>query len=986
MSTALLPSILPPGLPPPAAGSHQESPSCQTYAEYLKLVYSRTHENKWPNNPISSYVNLASVLKPLRMSRDTADAFTRATLHHGIDEIAAEKKPIAMEDVLKPLESQTKVNCVLVEGPPGVGKSTFAWELCQRWDSIPDLKKFSQVVLLRFRDKWVQEAKDIADLFYHPDPSIQQAVAEELCSRNGEGLCLILDGFDEFPASLRKRSLLLDIIKGSRLPGCTVVITSRPSATADLTSCRVDKRIEVLGFTQKEIEEYASIFFDSEPQLLDGFHQYRKLNPAIKSMMYIPLNTTIVAEVFLTSRGKPLSHTMTELYVEMAFSILIRFLKEIGQDKLVDQILQLTKLQDLPSDILSHFLKLGEMAFKGTIKEEVIFNEFPNDYKHFGFLNASPELYARRPALSYNFLHKSIQELFTAFHISQLPPSEQKEMFLKQKVDTEDGRFKEVWRFVAGLTGFKAIGWEEVKSKCYPRDLVSYLYEAQDIAACDSVLGEIDDGFAAECLFDCYAAGWCIAASECRLKLWFNTMETEAEVCEAFSSGVKSRQEVRGSVAEFNLSLNAIKEEDVVHLMDLPSSIWHKTTELRVYQCGVDASAMGRVAEFVLIHMVSLKHLDIRSNNLGEGDLENIFNTLSKHECLETLHIGGHPIGCADVEALARLIRPDSGRLKELDIRDMPKMSPECQRMLMETLLQPSSLDRLGMCNVPIKEEDVVHLMELPSSIWHKTTELSVYQCGVDASAMGRVAEFVLIRMVSLKHLDIRSNNLGEGDLENIFNTLSKHECLETLYIGGHPIGCADVEALARLIRPDSGRLKALHIHGVPEMSPDCQKMLMETLFQPSSLESLEMRRLDVSSALDSLALALLADNTNLTSMDIDFVGPALSSILEVLKDNESVKTLNINYLGNADNAGAVASVLTANKYLDTLKINSTIFMGDYSDDKRRKARFLTVINALQNNKSLKKLKVSAFSSVGDADLFTQTEKDAMDPRVVFAP
>ena len=710
-----LPAIVSPAVElgaPPATGGCL-SAVYQTYAVYLKYLYSRTHENKWPQNTISSYVPLATVLKP-RISRDQADKFTRATLHHGIDEILAEKEPTTMEDILKPLKGQSKVSCVLVEGPPGVGKSTFAWQLCQRWDGIPDLKKFSLVVLLRFRDKRVQEAKDIADLFFHDDASLQQAVVKEVCSRNGEGVLLILDGFDELPASLRKRSFLVNIIKGSRIPGCTVVVTSRPSATADLfDSCRVDKHIEVLGFTQKEIVEYASIAFASEPKLVDDFHRYRNINPAIKSMMYIPLNTVIVADVCLTTRGKLVSHTTTQLYVEMIFVFLIRYLKANGEDELAAKLP--TRLEDLPSDIRSHLLKLGKMAFDGVVNEEVIFNELPTECEHFGLINASPELHSIRPAMSYNFLHRSIQELFTAFHISQLPPSEQKEFFQQYKpnkcsiVRIEDDRFKEVWRFVAGLTGFKDIGWEEVKSRSSTKELVSYLYEAQDVAACDSVLGEGEMVFTASSLSDCHAAGWCIAASECRLRLSFGFMGSGAEVCEAFASGVKSRNEVRGSVSRLQLSYTNIEEEGLVHLMELPSSIWHKTSSLDVYRCGLNASAMAKVADFVRIHMNSLKELDIRGNAVGEGGLVKLFHTLSQHGCLERLTIGHNSMGCTDMKALAQVIRPDSGRLKELTIDDrfpiLPRrytMSPECQTLLVETVLLPSSLDTLELYCVDV--------------------------------------------------------------------------------------------------------------------------------------------------------------------------------------------------------------------------------------------------------------------------------------------
>lgn len=149
-----------------------ESHVYQKHADFLRECYSRTHDNKWPKGTLDRYFNLAIVHKKSRISRDKANEFTRKTLHLGIDEILAEKEPLKMEDILKPLKGKPKVNCVLVEGPPGVGKSTFTWELCQRWDEIPDLKKFSLVVLLRFRDKHVQEAKDIADLFYHDNASV----------------------------------------------------------------------------------------------------------------------------------------------------------------------------------------------------------------------------------------------------------------------------------------------------------------------------------------------------------------------------------------------------------------------------------------------------------------------------------------------------------------------------------------------------------------------------------------------------------------------------------------------------------------------------------------------------------------------------------------------------------------------------------------------------------------------------------------------
>ena len=217
-----------------------------------------------------------------------------------------------------------------MQGIPGVGKSTLAWQLGRRWGKKEILQHFQLVIVLRVRDERVQEAQTVSELFYHPDPDIQQSVGKWMASTLGEDVLLILDGYDELSSELQigKQSIFARIIKGKELPKLSVLVTSRPSANRNLYQlCRKRAKcqyIEVVGFGKKEIREYVDLAFKYNLQLKERFNLYIEHHPHILSMMYVPINCAIVAELFKEKhKGNP-PQTLTEVYTALTNTLLQR--------------------------------------------------------------------------------------------------------------------------------------------------------------------------------------------------------------------------------------------------------------------------------------------------------------------------------------------------------------------------------------------------------------------------------------------------------------------------------------------------------------------------------------------------------------------------------------------------------------------------------------------------------------------------------------
>ena len=519
------------------------SPAMSYFADHLKRVYKTSPvspDKKWPPSPSKKFINLAVVCR----GQESRDECVGHLLQGDVQTLIGKRDPVTLEQVLKPGEEEDWVKSTLIEGAPGIGKSTLAWELCRKWEEYPSLKRYKLVVLLRLREERVQKIKSVDDLFYScPRADRRKSLVDEVLDNDGEGISFVLDGFDELPVTLQNEGFLTELIAGEHLPACTVLVTSRPSASAKIVKLSPQaKRIEVLGFTEESVREYSSSIFEGKK--LNDFMTFisASKNPAINSLMYVPLNAAIVVEIYRSARAKkggdPLPITLTALYLNLCLTILNRYL-----DK--NSLTQVNEFNGLSNDLLEQFLRLSKIAYDGIVNQEVIFHSVPSDLIHFGFLDAVTALYGGG-AVSHNFLHLTVQEFLAAFHISQLSTRHRQKVFGQHG---EDGRWNMVWRFVSGLTKF--IFFEE---SIIPlnRTLIQCVFEAQTKFDQKMVSGSDKIDVDIRWPLDSYALGYCIAHCTSMVPPWVVTI-TGNEQFNSLTWGLKTNEVCGGCIRRLDI-------------------------------------------------------------------------------------------------------------------------------------------------------------------------------------------------------------------------------------------------------------------------------------------------------------------------------------------------------------------------------------------------------------------------------------------------
>ena len=390
------------------------------YSTHLKEIYSHKEgKNLAP-------FKVARIEKKVVDKRE-CDDFTRSTLRGDQDDVVYIKKHMDEYQIGTPTfwNKYKQPKFVLIEGAPGVGKTTFSEQFCYKWSQGQVLTNHRLLVLLPLRDNRVRSARNVRDLFQ--DPQLQQAIAEEVESGGGEGVALWLEAWDELGKEMRnKSSIFLDLVHGHVLPKATVIVTSRPWATKNLrenTNIKLDQHIEIVSTPKIQ---FSQILREIKGDTLRKFIDYVNDNPNIKAAMHTPVTADIVAEVFQWSRDTESTPptTMTQLYTAFTCKLLMQHLsshKEGGSKSG-----KIRSLEEVPTDMKGRLLEMCRLAWEGIVEQQLTFSSDVAGGDTLGLMHGVRELYGGEDGqLSYHFIHLTLQEFLSAYHITQLPPNKQ---------------------------------------------------------------------------------------------------------------------------------------------------------------------------------------------------------------------------------------------------------------------------------------------------------------------------------------------------------------------------------------------------------------------------------------------------------------------------------------------------------------------------------------------------------------------------------
>ena len=823
-----------------------EAPLLQ-YTAHLKQLYT----SRSPLQPLSDskpkhllQFRLARIEKQT-LSQGDMDRFTRESLRGDMDDVVYKKTGMELSELGVMLDSsQPKV--VLIEGAPGVGKTTFAWDQCQQWAEGKLLQAYSIVLLLPLRDNNIRQITSLPSLFRHSKPQVRDEVTRTVSGNHGKGCLIWLEAWDELVDNLRSDSIFTQLIGGIQLPAATIYITSRPWATGGLLEQmgdRISQHTELLALAKEQVEmqkreiseqttdipsKRVTPKTDSEkaakpsvvehtellalakeqvdihkreiseqithkpkrtkPSVLD-FLEYIESHPVILAAMYTPVSAAIVEQVFKSAPHNPPS-TVTQLYSAYVLMRLEHYLTEHSEYS--DMNIKVRTLADLPERVSADFQRLCALAYEGVSQQMIVFSSLPEGVSTLGLLQSVPQVYEEgEDQVSYNFLHYTVQEYLAALHLSHLQPQEQMTLIdtkcFRMVVDKYGRSYYEATQFKTTFQFLAGI----TKLEAFPVDFLSNLLSLEAATMC-SWLYESQNLPVLRSI---------LGSSTRYLRLLYSATTTDyfvAGYCLAHSNCTWSIDCKYISIDDVAMEFLSKGCNHQLAMTDISSKI-----DTALFVSGsITADGVEHFLRIPNLLLQHIRHLSLQSNKLDRRACELLAEGVQRMSCLETLSLGDNSlIGCGGAVQLVSSLH--NSKLRKLYMHRTGISDPDFE-CIASYIHSTTSLVSLHIGENDISVEGIDSLCKALSANSSMRT-LDMLGCHLTTShcvCLGQLLRHPI--HCKIEELDLSNCSMTSDGVGEVVSGLSDNQTLRLLNLDGNPIGSEGAVAVAAMLKRNS--------------------------------------------------------------------------------------------------------------------------------------------------------------------------------------